>query len=300
LQGTATFLTIKRMRPIARALYLEALAIRWLRRRGFLTEEEEESRPILDGRTTGLGKGLSPFAGAFSKFYDNRALGHALSRAQVMQGWRLAKLSANNFMDANAEAARTHQRRLVASGLTPADLMSALHNPSKGRGLLRRSSSKKARNPSSTRGCCSSKQDAAVPAPSPSSEVADEAEEEVSEDFYGEDEEESGDYDEEEEEEEGDSAASALATGGPAHNEAVSTAAIPAAVYPTSQVIGDTEWLGGDVWLLRKFDRAPEMTIREKDTWQVVSELGLRSYDYLSNPVYVAALAAARESAAAE
>jgi hypothetical protein len=42
------------------------------------------------------------------------------------------------------------------------------------------------------------------------------------------------------------------------------------------------------------------LTIREKDTWQVVSELGLRSYDYLSNPVYVAALAAARESAAAE
>lgn len=127
----AVLLALRRLAPVARALYLETAALRLLRRAGLIGPASAAGVPSLEGSRSGQGKGLAPFTAPFSRFQDARALGSSggaprLSKLNVAQGWRISKLSANCFADALAGEARGEQERLAASGVTQREVLSLL------------------------------------------------------------------------------------------------------------------------------------------------------------------------------
>lgn len=71
---------------------------------------------LLDGETTGLGKGLAPFTQEFSRIHDTHAAGAYLTFAEIDAGWRLQEVDARTLDDRHGLDA-AYNRAILSTAL---------------------------------------------------------------------------------------------------------------------------------------------------------------------------------------
>jgi len=70
---------------------------------------------LLDGETTAIGKGLSPFTQEFSRIHDIKAAGTALTYPEIDAGWRLQEVDARTLDDRHGQTAAFNRTILTAA-----------------------------------------------------------------------------------------------------------------------------------------------------------------------------------------